>query len=58
MATFSIDNDRTTIPIDDVTYDQSAGVQTTPATFPSTDTGNEVNVTLTGGQLDGLDFRI
>lgn len=51
MATFSIDNDRNTIVIDNVTYDQSAGVQT-PFT---TDTGNEVDVTLSGGVLGGLD---
>jgi hypothetical protein len=51
MATFSIDNDRVTDGTQDVTYDQSAGVQT-PAT---TDTGNEVDVTLSGGVLDGLD---
>ena len=55
MATFSIDNDRVAIGIQDVTYDQSAGVQTTPATLPSTDTGNEVDVTLSAGALDGLD---
>jgi hypothetical protein len=51
MATFSIDNDRGTDGIQDVTYDQSAGVQT-PVT---TDTGNEVDVTLSAGALDGLD---
>src|SRR5262245_6977193 len=51
MATFSIDNNRSAIGIQDVTYDQSAGVQTTA----TTDTGNEVDVTLTGGALDGLD---
>jgi hypothetical protein len=57
MATFSIDNDRTTLVPDDVTYDQSAGVQTTPPTPPATgDDGNEVDVILTaGGALDGLD---
>ena len=51
--TFSIDNDRTTVAIDDVTYDQSAGVQT----LITADTGNEVDVTLSGNpsQLDGLD---
>jgi hypothetical protein len=51
MATFSIDNDRVTALIQDVTYDQSAGVQT-PA---STDKGNEINVIKTAGELDGLD---
>jgi hypothetical protein len=51
MATFSIDNDRVAPDIQDVTYDQSAGVQT-PVT---TDTGNEVDVTLSNGELDGLD---
>jgi hypothetical protein len=51
MATFSIDNDRVTSGIQDVTYDQSAGVQT----LVTTDKGNEVNVILTGGELDGLD---
>jgi hypothetical protein len=52
MATISIDNDRTTLVIDDVTYDQSAGVQN----LGTTDKGNEVNVTLSAaGQLDGLD---
>jgi hypothetical protein len=53
MATFSIDNDRATLVIDDVTYDQSAGVQTL---VPNTDDGNEVDVTSSAaGQLDGLD---
>lgn len=51
MATFSIDNDRGTIGIQDLTYDQTAGVQI-PAT---TDDGNEVDVTLSSGELDGLD---
>jgi hypothetical protein len=51
MATFSIDNDRLTNDIQDVTYDQSAGVQT----LATTDKGNEVDVTLTVGELDGLD---
>jgi len=51
MATFSIDNDRGTVGIQDLTYDQTTGVQT-PAT---TDDGNEVNVTLSSGELDGLD---
>jgi hypothetical protein len=52
MATFLIDNDPVTGGIQDVTYDQSAGVQT-PNT---TDTGNEVDVTLSvSNQLDGLD---
>jgi hypothetical protein len=51
MATFSIDNDRVTSGIQDVTYDQSAGVQT----LGTTDKGNEVNVTSSAGQLDGLD---
>ena len=57
MATFSIDNDRVLAGIQDVTYDQSAGVQT-PVTPPSLDDdGNEVDVTLVGdpGELDGLD---
>src|SRR5215218_9169299 len=48
MATFSIDNDRVTVGIQDLTYDQTAGVQT-----PSD--GDEVDVTLNSGELDGLD---
>ena len=44
MATFSIDNDRVTDGIQDVTYDQSAGVQT----LATADDGNEVDVTLSG----------
>jgi hypothetical protein len=52
MATISIDNDRVTAGIQDVTYDQSAGVQT----LVTTDDGNEVDVTLSAaGALDGLD---
>lgn len=48
MATFSIDNDRLTGGIQDVHYDQTVGAQT------PTD-GDEVNVILTAGELDGLD---
>lgn len=48
MATFSIDNDRVTVGIQDLTYDQSAGAQTPPD-------GDETDVTLASGELDGLD---
>jgi hypothetical protein len=48
MATFSIDNDRVTSGIQDLTYDQTSGTQSPPD-------GDEVNVTLDGAtQLDGL----
>jgi hypothetical protein len=47
MATISIDNDRV---IQDVTYDQSAGVQTQL----TTDKGDEVDVTLSNGEVAGL----
>jgi hypothetical protein len=48
MATFSIDNDRLTSGIQDLTYDQTAGAQAPPD-------GDEVDVTLDGlNQLDGL----
>jgi hypothetical protein len=50
MATFSIDNDRLTSGVQDITYDQSGGVQT----LVTTDDGNEVDVTLSAGELDGL----
>ena len=48
MATFSIDNDRVTAGIQDLHYDQTAGVQLSPD-------GDEVDVTLAAGELDGLD---
>ena len=48
MATFSIDNDRLTAGIQDLTYDQTSGVQSPPD-------GDETNVTLTAGEIDGLD---
>lgn len=51
MATFSIDNDRIALGDQDLTYDQSGGVQT----LGTTDTGNEIDVTLLAGELDGLD---
>jgi hypothetical protein len=51
MATFSIDNDRVTSGVQNVAYDQSGGVQT----LATADTGNEIDVTLLAGELDGLD---
>jgi hypothetical protein len=51
MPTFSIDNDRVAANTQDVAYDQTAGAQTQA----TTDKGDEVNVILTSGELDGLD---
>src|SRR4029453_3551154 len=48
MATFSIDNDRVAANVQDLHYDQSAGAQSPPD-------GDEVDVVLTAGELDGLD---
>lgn len=54
MPTFSIDNDRVAPNTQDLTLDQSAGVQT-----PSTDdTGNDIDPTISldgSNELDGLD---
>ena len=43
-----LDNDRVTGGIQDLKYDQTAGVQTSPD-------GNEIDVTLASGELDGLE---
>lgn len=48
MPLFSIDNDRVTSGIQDLACDQTDAVQVPPD-------GNEVNVTLALGELDGLD---
>ena len=46
--TFSFDNDRIASGIQNLTLDQTAGVQAPPD-------GDDINVFLTAGQLDGLD---
>lgn len=53
MATFSIDNDRLTVGIQDLTYDQSAEQQTQL----STDDGDETSDVILDGsnELDGID---
>src|SRR4029453_6886257 len=48
MATFSIDNDRVTVGVQDFQYDQTGGVRTPPD-------GDETDVTLASGWPDGLD---
>lgn len=48
MPTFSIDNDRTTLGVQDLAYDQSSGVQTQL----TTDTGDEAAIALVAGELD------